>query len=338
MKARTLLLLAAAAGAGAAARQAAKKRRFSFRNKVALVTGGSRGLGLALARELATEGACLALVARKSEELERAAVELRKSGATVLTLAADLTSEEEVSQLVLATVERFGRIDVLINNAGIMQVGPFDTMSPKDYEEAMDIHYWAPLRLVLECLPHLRVRPEARIVNIASIGGVVAAPHMLPYSGSKFALVGLSEGMRSELAAEGILVTTVCPGLMRTGSVRQVNFKGEAEKEKTWFALAASAPLLSVSVETAARKIVEAARVGRPFLTFTPLARLGIPFHALMPNLTSRILGLVSRLLPRSSGVGSRAIKGSELPTRYMPAFQRRVMESAEIRNNQRIG
>src|SRR5919201_401355 len=239
-----LLLATAAAGALFAARALVRAQRaYDVRGKTVLITGGSRGLGLVLARELAREGARIAICARDATELERAREDLAARGADVLAVPCDLTKRAQVEELVNDVRAHFGRIDVLINNAGVIQVGPIDVMTLEDYEEAMRTHYWGPLYAILAVLPQMRQRGEGRIVNISSIGGKVSMPHLLPYNASKFALVGLSEGLRAELAKDGIVVTTVCPGLMRTGSPPNAYFKGQNEKEYAWFAISDALPL-----------------------------------------------------------------------------------------------
>jgi NAD(P)-dependent dehydrogenase (short-subunit alcohol dehydrogenase family) len=202
----TWLLLAAGIGAMMAARAALQKyRTINLIGKTVLITGGSRGLGLLLAREFGKQGARLALCARDPEELTRAREELEWCGAEVCTYPCDITSQEQVKQAVRSVEERFGPIDILVNNAGIIQVGPMELMTPEDYEEALRTHFWGSLYMTLEALPGMRQRRQGRIVNIASFGGKVSVPHLLPYNVSKFAQVGLSEGMRAELAKDGIL-------------------------------------------------------------------------------------------------------------------------------------
>src|SRR4028118_1710484 len=201
-------------------------RNYDLSGKTVLITGASRGLGLVMARELIREGARLAICARDEVELERAHADLLGGGAEVLALPCDVTDKEQVKKMVEAVRSHFGQIDVLINNAGMITVGPMDVMTIEDYEAAMKIHFWAPLYTTLAVLPEMRQRREGRIVNISSIGGKIAAPHLLPYSASKFAETGFSEGLRAELASSGIVVTTICPGLMRTGSPYNAIFKG----------------------------------------------------------------------------------------------------------------
>jgi NAD(P)-dependent dehydrogenase (short-subunit alcohol dehydrogenase family) len=260
---RTALFVgAAAAGALMAARAWRRRHAYDFAGKSVVITGGSRGLGLVMARALAGEGARLTLIARDQDALTRAADDIRdrQPFADVLTIAADVRQQQDVERAIAQVVERFGRVDVLINNAGIIQAGPVDHMTMDDYQNAMNTHFWGPLYATLAALPHMRERGEGRIVNISSIGGRISVPHLVPYSASKFALVGLSDGLRAELARDNIIVTTVCPGLMRTGSPENAMFKGQHAKEYSWFAISDSLPLASIDADRAGRQIVEACR------------------------------------------------------------------------------
>lgn len=311
-----LLLAATGIGLGLVARALARKAvRFDLRGKTVLITGGSRGLGLVLARAFAEEGASLVICARDPEDLERARKDLEQRGASVLAIPCDVTDRQQVEALVQAARERFGRIDVLVNNAGRIQVGPMEVQTLEDYEASLNTHFWGPLYAILAVLPEMRERQDGRIINISSIGGKISVPHMLPYSAGKFALVGLSEGLRAELAKEGIAVTTVTPGLMRTGSPLQATFKGQHEKEYTWFAISDSLPVLSISAHRAAREIVAACRRGDAALTLTLPARLAIPFHGVFPGLTADLLGLANRMLPDPGGIGTGSALGVESQT-----------------------
>src|SRR5262245_12318314 len=187
-------------------------RWYDLRGKTALITGGSRGLGLALGRELVARGANVAICARDVDELERASSDLVRPGRPVLALPCNVADIEEVGRMAQAVREHFGSIDVLINNAGVIEVGPIETMTLADYEEALDINLRGALNTMLAVIPEMRQQGEGRIVNITSIGGKIAMPHLAPYTMSKFALVGLSKAMRVELAKDGIIVTTICPG------------------------------------------------------------------------------------------------------------------------------
>ena len=204
--------------------------RDSFTGKVVVITGGSRGLGLALARRLAKENAKLAILARDQQELVNAKSDLAKYGSTVTTWACDVKNESAVISTIEEVVTLLGGIDVLINNAGEIVVGPLDAMDRKDFQDALDIHFWAPFNVTFASLPHLYQSHFARIINITSFGGKVAVPHLAPYCVSKFALVGLSDALRAELSSKNISVTTVVPGLLRTGSHKNAFFKGQHRK------------------------------------------------------------------------------------------------------------
>jgi NAD(P)-dependent dehydrogenase (short-subunit alcohol dehydrogenase family) len=294
----------AAVGLGALAAWAAYRRahQWSFKGKTVLITGASRGLGLVLARAFAREGARLVICSREATVLEHARESLEALGATVLAVPADVTLRDEVALLVRAAVERFGGVDVLVNNAGRIEVGPLDAMTDEDFERAMATHFWGPLNLMRAVVPSMRHRGGGRIVNISSIGGLIAVPHLVAYSASKFALGGLSEGFGAELAKDGIRVTTVYPGLMRTGSARNATFKGRHRAEYAWFVLADALPFASMNVERAARQIVEGCRRGDARMVLSVPARLAALVHGVAPGLTVRALALVDRLLPTSNG------------------------------------
>jgi NAD(P)-dependent dehydrogenase (short-subunit alcohol dehydrogenase family) len=271
--------------------------RFDLRNRTVLITGGTRGLGLELARQAGLAGARVAICGRDSDTLDRAHENLTGMGGAVLALTCDVSDRHQVTELIRSVQAGFGPIDVLINNAGMVDVGPVGVMTAADFEREMATNFWGPLNVILAVLPHMRARGEGRIVNIASIGGKLSVPHLLPYSSSKFALVGLSEGLRAELRASGILVTTVCPGLMRTGSPRHALFKGQHDAEYTWFSLADNLPLLSMDVERAARRILNAVRSGKSHVVLSLPAKIADKVHGLFPGLTSDVLGLANRLL-----------------------------------------
>lgn len=311
------------------------QRRYDLHGKVILITGGSRGLGLALAREFARRGSRVAICARDADELERARLDLQGRGARVLTLACDITDRARVDEAIREVTSEWGRIDVLVNDAGVIQVGPLDTLTREDYEEAMRTHFWGPLNTMMAVLPQMRARRDGRIVNISSIGGKISVPHLLPYSASKFALTGLSEGMRAELARENVLVTTVCPGLMRTGSPRNAQFKGKHRAEYAWFSIADSTPLLTTSAEGAAGRIVDACRNGDAELTFPLLSTLAVGFHGLFPGVTADILGQVNRVLPDADGAGTEKMRGAESQSKLSPSPLTALSDRAAARNNE---
>ena len=287
--------------------------RFTYRDKVALITGGSRGLGLEIARQICAEGGRVALIARDAEELAHAKTDLDRFETEILTLQSDLLETAQIQSAVQQTLQRFGKIDILINNAGIIEIGPVEHMQLKDFDRAMRLHFWAPFILYLLVAPHMRAN-GGRIVNISSIGGRIAVPHMAAYSASKFALAGFSDAIRAELARDNILVTTVTPGLMRTGSQIHAKFKGDHSAEYKWFDWSRRIPFASISVERAARKILNACRRGKPALIMPCSAYFIIAANALFPNLTARVMKIVNRSLPsRVSKSGDEARSGAEV-------------------------
>jgi NAD(P)-dependent dehydrogenase (short-subunit alcohol dehydrogenase family) len=272
--------------------------RFTFQRKVALITGGSRGLGFEIARLISRQGGKVAILARDANELRHATAELRTGGGEALAVRCDLLDREQIQSVVRQTVERFGRIDILINNAGIIEIGPLEHMCLEDFDRAMRLHFWAPFMLIMQVVPHMQANGGGRIVNISSIGGRIAVPHMAPYSASKFALTGFSDAIRAELSRDNILVTTVTPGMMRTGSQVHAKFKGNYSAEYRWFTLSNRLPLASISVERAARKIVAACRRGKPALVMPWTARFLIAASALFPSLTGYLMIAINKCLP----------------------------------------
>lgn len=274
----------------------------SVAGRVVLITGSSRGLGLALAEEFSEQGARLVICARDQRELETARARLAAHGAEVLAVTCDVSVQDDVQSLVNEATARFGHIDVLVNNAGVIQVGPLEAQTLTDFQEAMDVMFWGTLYPTLAVLPQMRQRGSGHIACITSIGGKVSVPHLLPYSCAKFAAVGFSEGLRAELARHGIKVTTVVPGLMRTGSHLNACFKGKNEDEFTWFSLGATLPVAAMNARRAARRIVAAIRRGQAELILTPQAKALAMIHGLAPGTTADLLGLVNRVLPRAEG------------------------------------
>jgi len=308
---------------------------YSFAGKTVLITGGSRGLGLELARQLAQEGARIAIFARDENELERASQAISSCGHNAVTKAVDVTNAADVRAAVSHVEAQVGPIDVLINNASNIAVGPLSTMTRQDFEEALQVTFWGAYNTIEAVLPGMRDRHEGRIVNISSIGGKVAVPHLVPYSVGKFALVGYSQGLRGELSADGIVVTTVCPGLMRTGSPRNAFFKGRHSAEYAWFKVSDSLPLFTVSAEAAARATIEAARRGDAELVISMPAKLGVLMNALFPELTSQLLSLTNRLLPSDKNANSSAKLGKECDLPAALAAVTALTDKAARQNNE---
>jgi len=284
--------------------QRQKGRKDDLRGQVVLVTGGSRGLGYLMAREFAREGCRVAICARDEQELERARAGLESSvdGAKVFIAPCDVAKRDQVERLVEMVEANVGPIDILVNNAAIITVGPLQNTSIEDFEESMGVAFWGNLYAVFAALPGMRARRYGRIVNITSVAGKVSIPHLLPYTAAKFAAIGLSEGLRAELTGTGVTVTTIAPGLIRTGSVFNTLVKGRREEEFAWFSLGDSLPFISMGAERAARQIVAAAKRGDAQRTLSTPAVLLSGFHGVFPGLTADILGLVNHFfLPAPS-------------------------------------
>ena len=273
----------------------------SFRGQSAVITGGSRGLGLALARELVNENCNVTLLARDEDELKRAKKELdHLNRGEVHIIVCDVTDHVQLSKAIHEAADLYDGLDLLINNAGAIVVGPWESMTQQDFEAQMNIHLYAIMNSVRISLPFLRQKMSGkRIVNICSMGGRVAVPHMLPYDTSKFALSGFSQGLATELYDEGISVTTIYPGLMRTGSPIQAIFKGEHEKEFAWFQSADVLPGFSTAAKDAAEQIIQAARERRfELMPFLP-AKLRLGLATIFPELVAYTMVILNRFLPQ---------------------------------------
>ncbi len=269
--------------------------------QVAVITGGSRGLGLAIAHRFGQAGLKLVLAARKEEELEAARQSLLESGSVqdeddILLVSCDLTDPDQAHNLIAETVKAFGRIDLLINNAGIIEVGPFENQPLEAYDRAMQTNFFAALHTIHAATPYLLDPGDQScrgIVNIASIGGKIPVPHLLPYVAAKFALTGFSEGLHAELRYKGVRVTTVCPGLMRTGGEEHAHFTGQQDKEERWFKLSAKTPGIAAGVHHAAHRIYNAVQAGRAEITITPQAWLAARIVGLAPE-SSQVLAALA--------------------------------------------
>ncbi|MBW4442588.1 MAG: SDR family NAD(P)-dependent oxidoreductase [Plectolyngbya sp. WJT66-NPBG17] len=312
-----------------------RERVYDLQGKIVLITGGSRGLGLVMARQLIASGARLAICARDQAELQRAQTELEQRGGEVLALTCDVTDQTQVEQMIQQVNDRFGSIDILINNAGTDIISPLENLTMQDYDDLMKLHFWASLYTSYAVLPGMQARKAGRIVNVSSIGGKIASPHMVAYCASKFALVGLSEGMRTELAKDGIAVTTVCPGFIRTGVVDHGIIKGQNRKEFAWFSIGDSLPIVSASAEKVARSTIAALRRGQaevivPFPTW-----LSVKLYALSPALMTNVLSVVNLLLPKPGGIGTERAFGKDSHSKWVPSWFTALSDRAARRNNE---
>ena len=333
-------LLRYALGAGLLGYRVLRRQTtYSFHQRVVVITGGSRGLGLVLSRQLVAEGARLCILARDEDELQRAATELRAQGGEVQALVCDVRDRQQVEEAIDRCSTRYGSVDVLINCAGIIQAAPLEHLSLEDFQHALDTHLWGPLYTTQAVFPLMREQGQGRIVNIASIGGKIAVPHMIPYTTSKFALVGLSDGLRAELAKYNIKVTTVCPGLMRTGAHYNSLFKGQHRDEFTWFSILDALPITSVSATQAAQEIIAACRRGDPELVISIQAKIIARLSPLFPGVTAKVMQWMDTLLPDSTGPeGDQLRTGWESQSLLAPSLLTRLADRATIRNNELNG
>ncbi|HUQ90846.1 MAG TPA: SDR family NAD(P)-dependent oxidoreductase [Bryobacteraceae bacterium] len=311
---RNLLLGATACvGAGVAAWAWRKSQRADVSGQVVLITGGSRGLGLAMALEFARAGCRIAICARDEDELDRAREIVAKSGSAVLAVPCDVSRPDQVEHLVETVRSRFGAVDILVNNAGQILVAPVENTTVADFERAMDVMFWGVLHPTLVVLPEMKRRGYGRIATITSIGGKVSVPHLLPYSCAKFAAVGFCEGLRAEMAPHGVHVTTIAPGLMRTGSHTKAEFKGRKQDEARWFSLAATLPLISMDAERAAAQIVDSIRRGESEKILTTQASLLARVNGLFPGFIPDLMSIANRLLPEATGDRHSKSTGAQL-------------------------
>lgn len=285
-----------------------------LRGQVAVVTGGTRGLGLRIATLLAEAGCPVAICAREEHDVHEAGLRLAGYGSSVMARRVDVSDPVAVGEFLDEVEGHFGRIDILVNNAGIIQAGPLEDMTLADFREAMAIDFWGVVYGTMAALPGMRKRRAGTIVNITSIGGEISVPHLLPYSCAKAAARAFSEGVTAELAGSGVRCVTVVPWLMRTGSVPFVYYKGRQDAEMAMFSTG-QLPLVSVDADRAARRIVRAIARGEAHVSIGVLASLAREAHALAPGLMARMFGQMRKLMPapRDDGAPSVAVRGKTL-------------------------
>ena len=289
------------------------RRRNDLDGKQIVITGGSRGLGLAIAEACLSRGANVSLVARSEAELERAHNHLAayvQVDRRVLTYVCDVRDRFAVQALV-ARIQSVSAIDILINNAAVIYVAPAEDHAWSSFEDSLQTNLAGAIHASYAVLPNMLERSSGHIVNIASIGGIVAVPHLLPYSTSKFALVGFSRGLAAEMATKGIQVLTVSPWLIRTGSHLKAHFAGQSKSEYQWFSAGATLPLISVSPEYTALSIVKAIERGSSELLISPWSHLAGLIGTMAPSLATRLLGVVNSVLPNASADRNTVIGAS---------------------------
>ena len=329
------MLLSLGVAAGMTAMQLIFRRNYDLRRKTVFVTGGSGGLGLLLAREFAARGSRVAISGGDGEALELAAAYIRRYGQHVLPVETDVTVREDAETAIDQIRRQFGPVEVLVNNAGTICVGPLEGMTVDDFRDSLNTHFWGPYFTTMAVLPGMKKAKQGRILNISSIGGKISVPHLLPYCVGKFALTGFSEGLRSALLKDQIYVTTVCPGLMRTGSARKAFFKANNEGEYAWLSISHAVPGLSMNAERAAHRIVNACVRGDAEIVLSVPAMAATKFEAIFPGISADLLGIVNQLLPKADQ-GDESVKTakqgfSDVSTSWVTALN----ERAAVGNNQ---
>jgi short-subunit dehydrogenase len=265
--------------------------------KTALVTGAASGIGRAIAEQLAQEGVDLYLLDIDALNLRAAAKETRRLGAHVVARQCDLTDRDELAAR-LDEILDDGGVDIVVNNAGLAYHGQTSSMSAGQWDAILGVNLLAPVEIIRRLLPSLEARGEAHIVNIASLAGLVGFRKSAAYSLTKYALVGLGESLRSELAGRGIGVSTICPGFVRTQIFeRSMNAKGRlgVRRPPRW---------LCASPEAVARRTVNAIRRNRRMVLVTPLARIAWWLQRLAPGLITALASGGRR--PRKLEAGDR--------------------------------
>jgi NADP-dependent 3-hydroxy acid dehydrogenase YdfG len=210
----------------------------NIENKVVVITGASSGLGEATARHLAQRGAAVVLGARRADQLEKIATDIRAAGGKAEVLATDVTNKDQVQALIDKAVRVFGRVDVLINNAGLMSIAPLDEVKVDEWDRMIDINVKGVLYGIAAALPQFRKQNSGHFINIASVAGVkVFSPGGTVYSGTKFAVRAISEGLRHEVGGS-IRTTTIEPGAVDSELKHGSSHEQSAQFVKEFYKLA----------------------------------------------------------------------------------------------------
>ncbi len=241
-----------------------------LKGKVGIVTGASQGIGKASALRLALEGARVAIAARGSEGLERAAAEIRAAGGEALPVAADVSRAEDCERLMARTVEGFGGIDILLNNAGTSQIGAFESVTDEVWRADLELKLFAAIRLSRLAVPHMKRRGGGRIVNITNIGAKQPRGGSMPTTVSRAAGLAFTKALSKEYAPHNILVNTVCIGLIRAGQHERRAERTGVPVEAIYADMAKQIPLGRVGrAEEAANLIAFLASEAASYITGT---------------------------------------------------------------------
>lgn len=257
--------------------------------KKALVTGAASGIGRATALALADAGAALYLLDIDEPGLEKLAAELRARGTNVVARRCDLADRNELDARLAELLALWPDLDIVVNNAGLAYYGPTEAMTDRQWDALVAVNLLAPAQIIRRLLPALKQRPEARIVNIASVAGLVGLKRAAAYSLTKFGIVGFGEALRSELARCGVGVITVCPGYVRTNIFRATMTTAGARQPREPHAW------LSVGPEVVAAQVIKAIRKNRGLVVVTAFAKFLWRIKRFSPSLLATAFGGFSR-------------------------------------------
>jgi len=256
-----------------------------LKNKRALVTGVASGIGQAIAIALADQGTHLVLIDIDGDGLAKTAAATRQRGVETVTFQCDLADMKHVEACAEATLAGGHSLDILINNAGIAYYGPTEEMTNAQWAHVLNLNLQAPTQLIRAFLPTLKSRDESHILNVVSVGGLVAGSKMAAYNTTKFALLGLSESLRAELRGDGVGVSAICPGFTKTAifdnSHNQQGGRG-IRRPPAW---------MMTTPEAVAYAAVKAIRRNDPLVVITPLAKVLWLLKRMAPRTFARALG-----------------------------------------------
>ncbi len=245
-----------------------------FLNKVAIVTGASSGIGRATALALAKQGALVALAARRGEVLIELVEEINTQGGKALAVPMDVTVREQVEQMVRKVLDHWGRVDILVSNAGEYIQRPIVDLEPAEIQRSFDVNFFGGIYCVKALLPHMLQRKSGHIVFVTSMDGKIGLPGDAPYVSAKFALTGFGEVLRQELRDSGISVTNVLPGRVDTAMIDHLRFSWISPK---------------ISPESVALAIMDGIRKRKPIVIVPPQAKLLYYINVFAPSLSDRL-------------------------------------------------
>jgi NAD(P)-dependent dehydrogenase (short-subunit alcohol dehydrogenase family) len=224
--------------------------------KVAIITGGTQGIGKASAEQLAAEGACVVIVARGQARLDEVAAAIRASGGKVHPVAADVAQPDAASRIVSEAIQAFGALDILINNAGTSATGAFESVTDEAWQSDFDLKLFAAVRLVREAVPHLRRQGGGRIVNVTNIGAKAPGARTMPTTVTRAAGQAMTKALSKEYAPDNILVNSVCIGLVRAGQHETKARLAGVDLETHYATLGKTVPLGRVGQAHEAAKVI----------------------------------------------------------------------------------